>query len=90
MKRIFQKKLLKELEGISAAVKAQVDKEKQINLQQLADIEENVTLTTLTQTMEQPQKRARPQPAMSVRNPSLGVLEESKDPLVCRASTRFA
>ena len=28
MKKIFQKKLIKELEGISAAVKAQVDKEK--------------------------------------------------------------
>ena len=82
MKKAFQDKLVKQMKSITEAVKAQVEKEKLANLEQLRDIKENVTLANISHTMQKPQKRARPEPPVSPPNLYVGPLEESKDPVV--------
>ena len=79
--------MLKSLTGIEAAFDSQVKVEKAANAKQIKDVQEEVTLATASQTMKEPQKRARPNPPMSVKNPPMEALEESKDPVVPRGIT---
>ena len=61
--------------------------EKAANAKQIKEVAEDRTLATLTQTKKEPQKRARPNPPLSVKNPPMADLEESKDPVVPRGIT---
>ena len=76
--------MLKSLSGIGAVLDEQVKKEKAANAQQLKEVSEGTTLATFPQAMKEPQKRARGNPPMSVKNPPVASLEESKDPVVPR------
>ena len=64
--------------GIGAAFDSQVEVEKAANAQQVKDVAEEATLVTASQTMKDPQKRARPNPPMSVQNTPMASMEESK------------
>ena len=66
---------------MGSVLDSQVKIEKAANAKQLKQVSEAPTLATFTKVMNHPQKRARPNPPMSVRNPPVSGLEESKDPV---------
>ena len=82
--KVFNKKLMESLKGIGAAFDSQVELEKAANAKQIKEVAEEATLMAAGQTMKAPQKRARPNPPMSVKNTPTPDLEESKDPVVPR------